>query len=97
MERKEKAKAAALSGLIVFIGSMLFLLPIPGFYLLSLILMFIGVVLIGMGGAILKGFDKSMDVPEEECYHCKGRGKTEDGAICPRCGGTGTARPDDYQ
>ena len=77
---------------------MIFLLQIPEFYLLALLLMFGGAILIGVGGALVKGFDSSFEVPKDDCYYCSGNGKvkTEDGFdTCPRCGGTGLARPDD--
>ena len=71
---------------------MFLLLPFVDFYLLSLVLMFIGVIMIGIGGAVLKDFDKSLDLPPEECYYCNGTGSTDgtDGSVtCARCGGTG--------
>ncbi|MFW9919895.1 MAG: hypothetical protein ACFFED_09865 [Candidatus Thorarchaeota archaeon] len=95
MERKQNAGMIAFLGVVLFLFSFLFVLQIPEFYLLSLILMFIGVIMIGIGGAILKGFDKSLDEPEEGCYYCKGTGTSDDGGTCPRCGGTGIDNIDD--
>ena len=92
MERKQTAWISTILGIAIFLGSMLFLLPIVDFYLLALVLMFVGVILIGIGGATLKDFDKSLDNPPEECYYCNGTGQVDgsDGkVICARCGGTG--------
>ncbi|MCK5150932.1 MAG: hypothetical protein KAQ65_03785 [Candidatus Thorarchaeota archaeon] len=97
MDRKQRAGIYTIVGIVLFLASMLFILPIPEFYLLALILMFIGIVLIGVGGAMLKGFDKALYHPEEECYYCGGKGKKDgpDGeVICSRCGGTGKTPPD---
>ncbi|MGQ4872241.1 MAG: hypothetical protein ACP6IT_10480, partial [Candidatus Thorarchaeota archaeon] len=63
-------------------------------YLLALVLMFVGVVMIGAGAALAKGFDKNLDLPSEECYFCSGTGTVDSptGRVpCPRCGGTGIA------
>ncbi len=90
MERKQRAGILTIIGTILFLGSMFFILPIVEFYLLALILMFIGVILIGVGGAMIKGFDRELDHPAEECYYCKGTGRVEEGdGVCSRCGGTG--------
>lgn len=67
---------------------------LPWNYILSLLFMFVAVVLIGIGVAFTKEVDKSLDAPREDCYYCSGSGKVE-GDTCPRCGGTGLARPDD--
>ncbi len=79
-------------GAFAFIISLFVLLPLN--YILSLLSMFGSVVLIGIGVAFAKGVDKTLDPPREECYYCNGSGKVE-GETCPRCGGTGLARPDD--
>ncbi|MHA2425029.1 MAG: hypothetical protein ACXAEF_09595 [Candidatus Thorarchaeota archaeon] len=95
MERKQRAGILAIVGIILFLASMILILPIVDFYLLALILMFIGIVLIGVGGAMLKGFDKELDHPDQECYYCSGTGKAEDGdSVCSRCGGTGVTPPE---
>ncbi len=95
MERKQNAGLITVFGVILFLFSFFFVLQIPELYILSLVLMFVGVIMIGIGGAILKGFDKSLDEPVEQCYYCKGTGSDSEGGICPRCGGTGFARQDD--
>ena len=85
----------------LFLGSLLLVLPIENLYLLSLVMMFGGVVLIGLGGALVKQIDtrlQMLDSPSEKCYYCEGSGKIEgiDGfETCPRCGGSGAARPED--
>ena len=97
MERKQRAGLITILGIVIFLGSMFLLLPIVDFYLLALILMFVGVIMIGIGSAMLKDLDKSLDQPAEECYYCKGTGKTDapDGSVtCARCGGTGIFSPD---
>ena len=98
MDRKNIGMLLSAVGVILFFSSLLFVLPIPGFYIISLFLMFLAVVLIGVGAAFARGVDKSLDVPKENCYYCEGTGKIKSGtefSTCPRCGGTGLARPDD--
>lgn len=95
MERRQKAGVITILGLLLFLFSFIFILQIPELYLLSLVIMFIGVIMIGIGGAILKGFDKSLDEPTEECYYCRGTGIADDGITCARCGGTGLTPPDE--
>ncbi len=98
MERKSKSMILVIAGIGLFLGSMVFLLPQPELYLLALLSMFGGAILIGISGALVKGFDSSFEVPKDDCYYCSGNGKvkTEDGFdTCPRCSGTGLARPDD--
>lgn len=98
MEKKSKSMILVIAGIGLFLASMIILLPIPEFYLLALLIMFGGVILIGVGGALVKGFDSSFEIPKDDCYYCSGNGKvkTEDGFdTCPRCGGTGLARPND--
>ncbi|MHA1903056.1 MAG: hypothetical protein ACXADL_01520 [Candidatus Thorarchaeota archaeon] len=98
MNRKTQGYLLVLLGLALFFISLFLILPMPGFYLLSLILMFGGIILVGVGGAIARGFDGSLDSPTDECYFCNGSGKHTIGEveeICPRCGGTGIAEHDD--
>ena len=98
MERRKKGFTFAILGILLFLISSVLLLQIPDFYLGSLITMFIAVVLIGLGGAIAKGYDIKLETTTEECYFCNGSGKIEaiEGSeICPRCGGTGKALPED--
>lgn len=98
MERKKKGFVFAVLGISLFLISLMLLLQIPDFYLGSLVTMFIAVVFIGLGGAIVKGYDIRLDSTIEECYFCNGLGKIKaiDGSeICPRCGGTGKALPGD--
>ncbi len=94
MERKKVGPGLIVIGLILFIVTLFVILPIPAFYLASLFIMFIAVVLIGVGAAFAKGVDSSLDIPSDECYYCQGSGK-KDTEVCPRCGGSGLARPDD--
>lgn len=94
MERKKVGPGLILIGAVLFILSLFVLLPIPTLYLASLFLMFIAVILIGVGAAFAKGVDSSLDIPLDECYYCDGTGK-KDTEVCPRCGGSGHARPDD--
>lgn len=78
--------------------SFFILLSYSEYYLASLALMFVSVVLIGLGTALAKDMDSSIEAPKEECYYCNGTGKIQSGEefeTCPRCGGTGLARPDD--
>ena len=98
MERKKKGFMFAILGILLFLVSLMLLLQIPDFYLGSLLTMFIAVVLIGLGGAIAKGYDIKIESITEECYFCNGLGKIKaiDGSeICPRCGGSGKALPED--
>lgn len=98
MERMKYGLTMAMFGVVLFLVSFFLILPVAEFYILSLVLMFSGVVLIGIGGAFAKGFDKSLDTLSDDCYYCKGTGKKDgpDGKqTCPRCGGTGLAREDD--
>ncbi len=94
MNRNERAGLITICGATLFLISFFYILQIPEFYLLSLVLMFIAVIMIGIGGAVLKGFDKQLDEPEEPCYYCKGTGTSTDGMSCPRCGGTGITNHD---
>jgi hypothetical protein len=98
MDRMRSGLILAIVGVLVFIISLYVILNFVEFYLLSLLSMFLGVVLIGLGSALAKGFDRSLDVETDLCYYCEGTGKIkgiEGPETCPRCGGTGLARPDD--
>ncbi|MGY5861887.1 MAG: hypothetical protein RTU09_05895 [Candidatus Thorarchaeota archaeon] len=98
MERKKNGFTFAVVGILLFLLSLVLMLQIPDFYLGSLVTMFIAVVLIGLGGAIAKGYDIKIETVTEECYFCKGSGKiggVEGSEVCPRCGGTGKALPED--
>ncbi|MGV9169851.1 MAG: hypothetical protein ACOC38_07930 [Promethearchaeia archaeon] len=71
-------------------------MPIESLYLHALTLMFVSAVMIGIGAAVARGFDKPLDIDSSQCYYCDGIGtiKTDVGTeTCPRCGGTGI-RPD---
>lgn len=94
MKRKKVGTGLIAIGLVIFVVTLFVLLPIPTYYLASLFILFVAVVLIGVGAAFAKGVDKSLDLPSDECYYCNGTGKKE-ADICPRCGGSGLARPDD--
>jgi len=98
MSRKAKGFGFSVIGIVLFALSFFVLLPVDGMYLASLVIMFGGVVLVGIGGAMAKGIDKSLDTSVGECYFCKGTGKipgVKGPETCPRCGGTGKARSDD--
>jgi membrane protein implicated in regulation of membrane protease activity len=98
MDRKTIGLLLVIIGLALFFVSLIYILPIPGLYLPSLFIMFLAVVLIGIGAAFARGVDSSLDVPSDECYYCQGTGKIKSGEefdTCPRCGGSGLARPDD--
>ncbi|NOR39101.1 MAG: hypothetical protein GQ580_05905 [Candidatus Thorarchaeota archaeon] len=98
MDRKKKGLTFAILGILLFPLSLMLLLQIPDFYLGSLVIMFIAVVLIGLGGALAKGYDIKLETTTEECYFCKGSGTIdgkENSEVCPRCGGTGKALPEE--
>ncbi|NWF94646.1 MAG: hypothetical protein HXY34_00715 [Candidatus Thorarchaeota archaeon] len=98
MDRRRKGVACTLIGAALFLFSLVFVLPVPELYLGSLVTMFIGVVLIGIGGAVAKGLDYGLDESVPKCYYCGGTGRIEGidrPESCPRCGGTGLGRPDD--
>ncbi|MDF1539599.1 MAG: hypothetical protein P1Q69_11930 [Candidatus Thorarchaeota archaeon] len=97
MERKQRSSLIAIFGIVIFLGSMFLLLPLVEYYLLALILMFVGVIMIGIGSAMFKNFDNSLDQPAEDCYYCNGTGRIDglDGPVtCARCGGTGVFSSD---
>ena len=94
MERKKVGPGLIVIGIAIFIISLFLILPLPEFYLPSLFMMFVAVVLIGVGAAFTKGVDSNLDLPSDECYYCKGSGRKNE-EVCPRCGGSGLARPDD--
>ena len=98
MERRKKGFTLAILGTSLFLISLVLLLQIPDFYLGSLVTLFIAVVLIGLGGAIAKGYDIKLETTTDECYFCNGSGTiegVESSEVCPRCGGTGKALPED--
>jgi hypothetical protein len=98
MERKNRGLVLAVCGVALLILSFFILLSYAEYYLASLALMFVSVVLIGLGTALAKGIDSTIVPPKDECYYCSGTGKIQSGEemeICPRCGGTGLARADD--
>jgi len=97
MERETKGILSAIVGSVLFVLSLFVVMPIESLYLHSLTLMFVAVVMIGIGTSIAKGFDRSLDIRSSSCYYCEGKGTIEtDNGIetCPRCGGTGES-PDD--
>jgi hypothetical protein len=99
MKRNQKGAISIIVGILLFFIGLLVLLPINQFYLASLFILFIACVLIAVGGAMMKGFDASLETPTEDCYYCQGSGmidsETGEKETCPRCGGTGLARLDD--
>jgi hypothetical protein len=98
MSRKVKGGGLLIAGVIIFGFSFLMMLPIEGLYVVSLAVMFGGIVLVGIGGAMAKGYESSLDAPAGDCYFCKGTGKVpgvKGPETCPRCGGTGKSRPDE--
>ncbi len=99
LERTRKGLILLFIGAIVFIISFFFILPLEEYYIISLVLMFVGVVFIGVGSAMAKGFDRSIEIPSDVCYFCEGTGMVdtpEGKKPCPRCGGTGIS-PDSYE
>jgi hypothetical protein len=100
MDRQTFGPLLAIIGIALCLGTLFFVLPVPGLYIVSLFMMFFAVVLIGVGAAFARGADSSLDVPTDDCYYCKGTGKIKSGeefGTCPRCGGSGLARPDDAE
>jgi membrane protein implicated in regulation of membrane protease activity len=98
MVRKRRGLLLAILGVLLFVISLLLLLYFSDLYFSGLLIMFIGVVLIGMGTALAKEIDASLELPRDDCYYCGGAGKIGSGVemeTCPRCGGTGLARKDD--
>ena len=98
MDRMRIGIILAILGVLIFFSSLYILWNYEFLYLASLLMMFSAVVLIGLGSALAKGFDRSIDVEMVLCYYCEGTGKikgVEEPETCPRCGGTGLARPDD--
>ncbi len=94
MNKNQKSILLASVGTLLFIIALFWLLPIEGLYLLALLTMFAGVILIGVGTALAKGFDRTIETPAEDCYFCGGTGivdSPEGKRPCPRCGGTGIA------
>ncbi|MHA1771918.1 MAG: hypothetical protein ACTSYL_03640 [Candidatus Thorarchaeota archaeon] len=98
-ERTKNGLMLAIVGTIIFVIAFFFVLPIEDLYIAALFLLFVAVILIGVGGALALGFDKSIEIPSEACYFCKGTGMVDSptgGRMpCPRCGGTGIS-PDSY-
>jgi hypothetical protein len=98
MDRKRTGIILVVMGVLIFFASLYVLWTFEFLYLASLLMMFSAVVLIGLGSALVKGFDRSIDVEVESCYYCEGTGKikgVEAPETCPRCGGSGLARPED--
>ena len=98
MERKKRGLLLAVAGVSIFAVSLVLLLYFADLYFISLVSLFIGVVLIGMGTAVAKEIDASIEMPKDDCYYCRGTGKIrpeDKEETCPRCGGTGLARQDD--
>ena len=77
MERRKVGPGLIVIGILLFLVSLIIILPIASLYLASLFSMFVAVVLIGVGAAFAKGVDSSLDVPSEDCYYCGGSGKKE--------------------
>ncbi|MCF2137955.1 MAG: hypothetical protein K9W43_12045 [Candidatus Thorarchaeota archaeon] len=98
-ERTKKGLMLAIAGALLFVFSFFLVLPVETLYIAALFLLFVAVILIGVGGALALGFDRSIDIPSEACYFCNGTGMVDapDGGRmpCPRCGGTGIS-PDSY-
>ena len=100
MDRRNTGLLLVVLGVLLFLCTLFLILPIPGFYIISLFMMFFAVVLIGIGTAFARGADSSLEVPSDDCYYCQGTGMIKSGdenTTCPRCGGTGLARPDDAE
>ncbi len=98
MTKRTRGLILAGLGVMLFVAAILALLYVQGLYLASLLMLFVSVVLIGVGTAFIKGVDGSMDLPSDDCYYCKGTGMIagiDGNETCPRCAGTGLARADD--
>lgn len=98
MDRKQRGLILIAIGFVLFAVSLIMLLYFGDLYLIALFIMFASVVFIGLGTALAKGIDASIEIPKDECYYCNGSGKVDyEGELttCPRCGGTGLARTDD--
>ena len=98
MDRKQRGLLLIATGVVLFAISLVMLLYFGDFYLIALAIMFVSVVFIGLGTALAKGIDASIEIPRDDCYYCSGTGKIEsegEQTTCPRCGGTGLAREDD--
>jgi hypothetical protein len=98
MEREKKGILSAVLGSVLFVLSLFIVMPMESLYLHSLTLMFVAVVMIGIGTAVAKGFDRSLDIRSSNCYYCDGKGmiETDSGTeTCPRCGGTGKSPEDE--
>ncbi len=98
MDRKRTSIAMLITGISLFLISLFLLLPIAEYYVLSLFLMFVAVVMFGISSAMLRGYDGALDQPTVKCYYCDGTGKISKGLpapeSCPRCDGTGLIRSD---
>ncbi|MHA2057938.1 MAG: hypothetical protein ACW979_09945 [Candidatus Thorarchaeota archaeon] len=100
MDRKMVGLLLVIMGIVLCFGTLFFILPIPGMYIISLFMMFFAVVLVGVGAAFSRNAESSLDIPSDDCYYCQGTGKIKSGEefdTCPRCGGSGLARPDDTE
>ncbi|MHA1964279.1 MAG: hypothetical protein ACW97G_06795 [Candidatus Thorarchaeota archaeon] len=100
MDRKMVGLLFVIMGIVLCFGTLFFILPIPGMYIISLFMMFFAVVLVGVGAAFSRNAESSLDIPSDDCYYCQGAGKIKSGEefdTCPRCGGSGLARPDDTE
>ncbi|MFW9890537.1 MAG: hypothetical protein ACFFER_20375 [Candidatus Thorarchaeota archaeon] len=98
MERKKRGVLLVGAGILIFAVSIVLLLYFVDLYFIALVSSFIGVVVIGMGTALAKEIDASIEMPRDDCYYCRGTGKIgseDEEETCPRCGGTGLARQDD--
>ncbi len=100
MEKEQIGYFLAVIGAILFLVGLFCVLPLPDLYVLALLTMFVGAILVGSGWAIANDIGRGLDTPSDVCYYCNGSGRiraTPDGSIepCPRCGGSGLARPED--
>jgi hypothetical protein len=94
MEKSRIGLLLDLIGVLLFLISLLVLLPLGAvYYVISLLGMFTGIVSIAIGIALPRGVGKSLEHRSEDCYYCKGSGKVNR-ETCPRCGGTGFAPAD---
>ena len=94
MRRSQLGLILIVAGFLQFVFSLILLVMISSLYIISLFIMFLSVIEVAVGFAYAKGVDSSLDIPNDECYYCKGTGMVNNDT-CPRCGGTGLARSDD--
>ena len=77
MDRKQRGLLLIATGVLLFAISLVMLLYFGDFYLIALAIMFVSVVFIGLGTALAKGIDASIEIPRDDC-------RTGTGALADR-------------